>query len=166
MTADRRSTNRGQSELKQAQAPWRRRRHSGTQACRESMPNLDHAGIEGSIVDQINTLRAVIGGANTAPVAFENSRFQFLPNRRDLPAYGEAIPLPSRIDQHRAVTDRNSCALSTETRPPRVLSLPRTGVRKTVSLPRGLAQGAGTWAGDSSSPAQSLFTQHSFSQST
>jgi AraC family transcriptional regulator len=53
------------------------------------------------------------------------------------------------------MTNRSPCARSTETPPPEVLSLPRTGGRETNCLPDGLAQGVGTWAGDRSSPAQS-----------
>jgi AraC family transcriptional regulator len=59
------------------------------------------------------------------------------------------------------VANRNTCARSTETSPPLVLSFPRTGGRETVYLPGGLVQGAGTWAGDASSPAQSSLNSRS-----
>lgn len=121
----------------------------------------DNAGIEGSIVDQAIPLQAAIGATNGTPFACELSRFQISPVRRERLADGVAIPLPRRIDQHSSVTNRNSCALATETRPPRVLSLPRTGGRKAACLPDGLVQGAGIWAGDASSPAQSSLTQPS-----
>src|SRR6266403_2005958 len=122
---------------------------------------LDNAGIEGSIVDLTIPLQAAIGATNGTPFAFELSRFQISPVRRERLADGVTIPLPRRIDRYSSVTNRNSYALATETRPPRVLSLPRTGGRKAACLRGGLVQGAGIWAGDASSPAQSSLVQRS-----
>jgi hypothetical protein len=121
----------------------------------------DNAGIEGSIVDLAIPLQAIIGATNGTPFAFELSRFQISPVRRERLADGVTIPLPRRIDQHSSVTNRNSYALATKTRPPRVLSLPRTGGLKAACLRGGLVPGAGIWAGDASSPAQSSLMQRS-----
>ena len=122
---------------------------------------LDNAGIEGSIVDQKIPLQAANGATNGTPFAFELSRIQITPVRRERLADVVTIPLPRRIEQHSSVTNRNSYALATETRPPRVLSLPRTGGRKAACLRGGLVPGAGIWAGDASSPAQSSLMQRS-----
>jgi hypothetical protein len=65
--------------------------------------------------------------------------------------------LPNSI-QHDAMTNRDPCAESTETSPPQVLSLPRTGGREAMYLPHGFVQSADTRAGDASSPAHSSFS--------
>jgi hypothetical protein len=56
------------------------------------------------------------------------------------------------------MTNRDPCAESTETSPPQVLSLPRTGGREAMYLPHGFVQSADTRAGDASSPAHSSFS--------
>jgi len=60
--------------------------------------------------------------------------------------------------KHDAMTNRDPCAGSAETSPPKVLSLPWTGGREAMYLPNGFGQSAGTRAGDASSPAHFSFS--------
>ena len=101
---------------------------------------------------EINPLQAAADAIDGTPS--RPGRLRLPPNRKELIPDGAASRRSVSIMNCSAAARRDTCARSTETSPSQVLSLPRTGGRETPSLPGGIA-GAGTWAGDSTSPAQS-----------
>jgi hypothetical protein len=99
----------------------------------------------------MSPLQAAADAIEEAP--FRPARLGFPPNQPDLPPDNAATRRPVLFEDRSTTDRRDTCARSAETSS-HVLSLPRTGGRETPSLPGGLA-GAGTWAGDRASPAQS-----------